>query len=42
MSGLGLSREGERGAGLGVGVEGELSGGVGNVAKIWGFGGRRV
>ncbi|KAG4436519.1 hypothetical protein IFR05_007993 [Cadophora sp. M221] len=35
---------GERGGmkGMGLSREGGLSGGVGNVAKIWGFGGRRV
>ncbi|KAH7336213.1 hypothetical protein BKA65DRAFT_479133 [Rhexocercosporidium sp. MPI-PUGE-AT-0058] len=38
MRGLGLSRE----RGAGISMEGGLSGGVGNVAKIWGFGGRRV
>ncbi|KAL2069041.1 hypothetical protein VTL71DRAFT_15379 [Oculimacula yallundae] len=37
MRGMGMSRE--RG---GTRVEEGLSGGVGNVAKVWGFGGRRV
>ncbi|PVH85020.1 hypothetical protein DL98DRAFT_511953 [Cadophora sp. DSE1049] len=32
----------EKGGGVKTSVEGRLSGEVGNVAKIWGFGGRRV
>lgn len=35
-------RGGIKGMGMSRGMEGGLSGGVGNMAKVWGFGGRRV